>query len=126
METQSSSSGAQRATRHQISLELEFKRSYGRQSEKANIKSISINGALVQVDQPLRIGERLKVTLSVSDRVRKVPARVVYVGGEKEVGIRFEPFNNRDLQIVDDIIYFATEKSSTNRSLLENILSKVS
>ncbi|MDZ4677345.1 MAG: PilZ domain-containing protein [Oligoflexia bacterium] len=112
------------AQRFNVELAFEIKRNYARQTNKAEVRNISLTGALVKTEQPLKLSEKIHVFLSVSGRTRKVVATVVWVG-DKGAGLQFQPFNNRDLQIVDDIIYYATEKSSSNKDLLESILSKV-
>jgi hypothetical protein len=112
------------AQRFNVELAFEIKRNYARQTNKAEVRNISLTGALIKTEQPLKPSEKVHVFLTVSGRTRKVAATVVWVG-EKGAGLQFQPFNNRDLQIVDDIIYYATEKNSSNKSLLESILSKV-
>ena len=112
------------AQRHAVELAFEFKKNYARQSSKAEVCNISLTGALIKTDQPLKPSEKLNVYLSVSGRTRKVAARVIWVGA-RGVGLQFEPFNNRDLQIVDDIIYYATEKNESTKSVFDSILNKV-
>jgi hypothetical protein len=112
------------ARRFPVELAFDFKRNYARQTSKAEVRNISLTGALIKTDQQLKPSEKINVYLSLSGRVRKVAARVIWVN-EKGVGLQFQPFNNRDLQIVDDIIYYATEKTSSTKSLLETILNKV-
>ena len=36
-------------------------------------------------------------------------------------GVEFQPFNKRDTQIVDDLIYFVQDRREFRRSLLEDI-----
>jgi hypothetical protein len=112
------------AHRHSVELAFEFKKNYSRTSSKAEVCNISLTGALIKTDQPLKPSEKLNVYLSVSGRTRKVSARVVWVG-DRGVGLQFQPFNNRDLQIVDDIIYYATEKNESTKNLFDSILNKV-
>jgi hypothetical protein len=111
--------------RFNVDLAFEFKKNYGRQAVKAEVQNISLTGALIKTEVPLRPQEKLNVYLSVSGRTRKVSATVVWVG-QRGAGLQFQPFNNRDLQIVDDIIYYATEKNSSQKDLLDSILSRVS
>jgi hypothetical protein len=83
-----------------------------------------LTGALLKTDMTLKPSEKLNVFLTVSGRTRKVAAKVVWVG-DRGVGVEFQPFNSRDLQIVDDIIYYATEKNTSTKSLFDTILNKV-
>ena len=110
--------------RYNVDLSFEFKKNYARQNAKAEVRNISLTGALIKTDQPLKISEKLSVYLSVSGRTRKVTAKVVWVG-DRGAGVEFQPFNNRDLQIVDDIIYYAVEKNSSTKNLFDTILGKV-
>jgi hypothetical protein len=110
--------------RFNVELNFEFKRNYARQISKAEVRNISLTGALIKTELPLRPSEKLNVYLTVSGRTRKVAAKVVWVG-DRGVGLQFQPFNSRDLQIVDDIIYYATEKSSSTKTLFDTILNKV-
>jgi Tfp pilus assembly protein PilZ len=112
------------AKRFNVELEFEFRRNYARKSDMALVKNLSVSGALVKTDRPLKLSEKINVFLTVSGRKRRIPATVVWVG-DRGVGLKFEHFNNRDLQIVDDILYYATEKSSSDKSLLDTILNKV-
>lgn len=113
------------APRIPLELDVEFKKSYARQADAGKIRNISLTGCFLVTGAPLRPEEKINVTLTVSGRTRKITAKVVWCS-QKGVGIQFQPFNNRDVQIVDDLMYFATEKSSTTRGLLDSILSKVS
>ena len=112
------------AKRFNVDLNFEFRRNYARQTNLAEVRNISASGALIRTNQPLKPTEKINVYLSVSGRTRRVIARVIWVS-EKGVGLEFQPFNNRDAQIVDDIIYYATEKTSSDKSLLDTILNKV-
>jgi hypothetical protein len=110
--------------RFNVDLAFDFKRNYARQTNKAEVRNISLTGALIKTEIPLKPSEKLNVYLTVSGRTRKVAAKVVWVG-DRGVGVEFQPFNSRDLQIVDDIIYYATEKNSSTKSLFDSILNKV-
>lgn len=112
------------AQRHNVELSFEFKKNYARATSKAEVCNISLTGALIKTDQPLKPSEKLNVYLTVSGRTRKVAAKVIWVG-DRGVGVVFQPFNNRDLQIVDDIIYYATEKNESTKDLFGSILNKV-
>ncbi len=117
-------SASDKAQRFSVELDLDFKCNYARDYNKATIKNISVSGALITTDTPLKPDEKINVFFKVSGRERKVAAQVIWVG-ERGAGVKFNHYNNRDLQIVDDLIYFATEKSSSTKNLLQNILSKV-
>ncbi len=112
------------APRITVDVEIEFKKSYSRQADSAKIRNISLTGCFLNTEIPLRPQEKINVVLNVSGRTRKLTAKVVWCT-QKGAGIVFQPFNNRDVQIVDDLMYFANEKSSSTKDLLANILNKV-
>src|SRR5476651_708575 len=95
------------AKRFNVDLSFEFRRNYARQSNLAEVKNISASGALIRTNQPLKLSEKIRVYLSVSGRTRRMVAKVVWISN-LGVGLEFQPFNNRDAQIIDDIIYYAT------------------
>ncbi|MBK9293645.1 MAG: PilZ domain-containing protein [Oligoflexia bacterium] len=111
------------AERHNIDFDLDFKCNYARDFNKAQIKNLSVTGALIKTDVALKPDERINVFVRISGRERKIPAKVVWIG-ERGAGIKFNHFNNRDIQIVDDLIYFVTEKGLSTKDLLQNILNK--
>ena len=39
-------------------------------------------------------------------------------------GVVFQPFNNRDTQIVDDLMYFVQNRREFRRNLLDDIFKK--
>jgi hypothetical protein len=115
----------QPAQRFDIEYDLDFKCNYARDYNKAMIRNISVSGALIKTDIPLKPAEKINIFFKVSGRERKIPAEVVWIS-DKGIGVKFNHFNNRDIQIVDDLIYFATEKGGSTKDLLQNILNKVS
>lgn len=114
----------QSAQRFSVEMDLDFKCNYARDFNKATVKNISVSGAMIKTDIPLKPAEKINVFFKVSGRERKIAAQVVWIS-DKGVGVKFNHFNNRDIQIVDDLIYFATAKNSSTKSLLDNILNKV-
>ena len=118
----------QPAPRIPLQLEVEFRRSYARRGEKGRLKNISLSGAFLEVrtqETDLSPKDKLVVTLLVSGRARKIPATVISTaaGG---CGIKFMPTNNRDVQIVDDLMYFVGDTRATQREVLDDIFKKVS
>lgn len=114
------------APRLPVEMDVEFRRSYGRQTEKAKLVNISLTGAFLQApSQALLPNDKVFVTFTVSGRVRKIQASVVWKN-EIGCGVKFHPFNNRDIQIVDDLMYFAESKRQSKRSVLDDIFKHVS
>lgn len=117
---------AQPANRIPLLLEVEYKRSYSRTSERAKIRNISSTGAFIEHGQEkLNDLDKVNIILRVGGRERTVPATVIW-SNEIGAGVRFLPSNNRDVQIVDDLIYYVESQRETRRNILRNIFKQVS
>lgn len=115
----------QPAPRTPLHIEVEFRRSYARDEANGILKNISITGAFLQhVGEGLKSGEKVHLKFLVSGRERDVQAMVVWVN-HAGAGIKFLPMNNRDVQIVDDLIYFVEEKRTDSKEILDTIFKKV-
>lgn len=113
------------APRTQLNISVSFRKSYARDDSSGSLKNISLSGAfLAHRGESLRVGEKLQLTFQVSGRERQIQATVVWVNSFGS-GIKFNPMNNRDTQIVDDLIYFVEEKKTGTRSVLDEIFKKV-
>jgi len=113
------------APRTPLNIDVEFRKSYAREEASAVLKNISITGAfLFHSSEALKAGEKLSLKFMVSGRERNVPAQVIWsntVGS----GIKFLPMNNRDVQIVDDLIYYVEAQRTDTREILNDIFKKV-
>lgn len=110
-----------------LQLEVEFRRSYARRGEKASLKNISLSGAFLEIkskDSDISPQDKLHVTILVSGRARKIPAHVVWTSSSG-CGVKFMPLNNRDVQIVDDLMYFIGSTRASQREVLDDIFKKV-
>lgn len=113
------------APRTPLHIDVNFRPNYAREEVKGILKNISLTGAfLFHSGDKLQVGEKLQLTFSVSGRVRDVHAQIVWTNS-KGSGVKFLPTNNRDIQIVDDIIYFVESKRTGTRSVLDQIFKKV-
>jgi len=113
------------APRTPLNIGVDFRKSYAREESSGNLKNISISGAfLSHRESALRPGEKLNLTFQVSGRERQVMAIVIWSNSFGS-GIKFMPQNNRDIQIVDDLIYFVESKRTGTRSILDEIFKKV-
>lgn len=112
------------APRTQLHLEVSFKKNYARQPLVGLLKNISITGAFLECG-PNKFfpNEKLHFTFEVAGRVRKITAEVIW-SGEHGCGVKFHPTSNRDVQIVDDLIYFVENDRSERRDVLNNIFKK--
>jgi hypothetical protein len=112
------------APRVALKLEVEYRRSYGRNSELAKLANISITGAFLEgANSDLRTDDKISITFKVGGRTRKIPAQIVWTG-PRGAGIRFIPANNRDVQIVDDLMYFVESKREGKRDVLDDIFER--
>lgn len=108
-----------------LNLEVSFKKNYARNESNGLLKNISLSGAFLEstVEQ-FRSTEKLNLTFVVAGRERKIAAQVVWVNSAG-CGVKFLPTNNRDVQIVDDLIYFVEESRTSRRFVFGDILKKV-
>ncbi|MCB0341948.1 MAG: PilZ domain-containing protein [Pseudobdellovibrionaceae bacterium] len=115
------------AQRLPLTMDVEFRRSYARQGESGVLRNISITGAFLETLEARHLNQddKLLIRFVVSGRERKVTAQVVW-HAENGCGLKFLPSNNRDVQIVDDLMYFVEGSRKSQRSILDNIFKKVS
>ncbi len=114
------------APRTPLHLDVSFRRSYARTDSNGILRNISLSGAFLELaNHDLRVEEKINLTFIVAQRERKITAQVVWKNG-LGAGIRFMPQNSRDVQIVDDLIYFVETKRMGHRGILDGILKKVS
>ncbi len=118
------------AARTPLHLDVAFRRSYARQDNQGTLKNISLTGAFLELSgHDLRIDEKINMTFVVASRERKITAQVIWKNS-LGAGVRFIPQNNRDVQIVDDLIYFVETKRMGHREILggifDGLLKKVS
>jgi len=108
-----------------LNIDVAFRKSYARDASTGTLKNISLSGAfLAHTNAQLRAGEKVHMSFSVADRERDIHAVVIWSNAYGS-GIKFLPQNNRDIQIVDDLIYFVETKRTDTRGVLDQILKKV-
>ena len=109
------------APRTPLYLEVGFKRNYAREEVKGTLKNISLSGAFLEFrGEGFRANEKLHLRFVVGGRERKIAANVIWVNS-LGCGIKFAPTNNRDVQIVDDLMYFVESKREGRRDVLDSI-----
>ena len=114
------------APRTPLNIEVEFRTSYAREESHGVLKNISITGAFLQnATGTMKSGEKLSLKFRVSGRERNVQAIVVW-NNSNGCGVKFLPTNNRDVQIIDDLIYFVENKRTDTKEILHDIFKKVS
>ncbi len=113
------------APRTTLFIDVEFRRNYARESGKGVLRNISITGAFLNhANVSLKSGEKLFLNFKVAGQERTIQAMVIW-SNEKGSGVKFLPANNRDVQIVDDLIYFVESKKGGSKEILEQIFKKV-
>jgi hypothetical protein len=104
-----------------LKLDIEYRKSYGRSSETGALKNISLTGAFLEHgNEKLKVSDKVAITFKVGGRVRKINALIVW-SNSIGAGIKFMPTNNRDVQIVDDLMYFVESKREGRRDVLDGI-----
>lgn len=104
-----------------LQMGVEFRKSYGRQNAKGVLKNISLTGAFLETTTlELAPSDKVVLEITVSERRRKMPATIIWKNAFG-CGVQFHPFNRRDVQIVDDLMYFVQNRREVRRNLLEDI-----
>ncbi len=104
-----------------LQMQIEYRKSYGRQNTKGVLKNISLSGAFLETETlELAPSDKVVIEFVVSDRRRKMACTIVWKN-QKGCGVQFQPFNKRDTQIVDDLMYFVQNNREFRRNLLEDI-----
>lgn len=122
MESNSPSQVEKVAARVPLEFPIEFKRNYARQKDAGVLRNISLTGAFLESQdlEHLLPEDKIVVTFAVTGRRRRIHASIIWKN-QLGCGIRFHPSNNRDVQIVDDLIYFVQDKRSSQKTVLEDI-----
>lgn len=126
MESKAPSQAEKVAPRVPLKFPVEFKRSYARQKDNGTLRNLSLTGAFLESDELNHVlpHDRIILNLSVTGRMRRLQATVVWKNSNG-CGIQFHPSNNRDLQIVDDLLYFVSDKRCSQKLVLEDIFKLV-
>jgi len=112
------------APRIPLQMQIEYRKSYGRQNIKGVLKNISLTGAFLETDTlELAADDKVILEFVVSDRRRKMAATIVWKT-PNGCGIAFQPFNRRDTQIVDDLMYFVQNRRDFRRNILVDIFNR--
>ncbi len=109
------------APRIPLKLDVDYKKSYGRSNETGKLKNISLSGAFLEHgNEALKANDKVAITFKVGGRVRKINALIIW-SNSAGAGVKFLPTNNRDVQIVDDLMYFVETKRESRRTVLDDI-----
>lgn len=112
------------APRTPLHLDVSFRKNYARKDTAGTLKNISLTGAFLEIaTHDLRKDEKINLTFVVAQRERKIGAEVIWTNS-RGVGVKFLPQNSRDVQIVDDLIYFVETKRMGYRAQFTDFLKK--
>lgn len=107
-----------------LKLDVEYRKSYGRSAEVGQLKNISLTGAFLEhSNEAMKESDKVCITFKVGGRTRKINAAIIWSNSAGS-GIKFLPTCNRDVQIVDDLMYFVESKRENRRSVLDDIFKK--
>lgn len=113
------------APRIPLFMDVEYRRSYARSAEAGKLRNISLSGAFLEhPSHGLKSNDKVTITFKVSGRTRKINASIIW-SNECGCGLKFMPFNNRDVQIVDDLMYFVESKRDGKKTVLDDIFKRV-
>lgn len=113
------------APRVPLRMPIEFRKNYSRKFDYGGLKNISISGAFLSHEaDEVAVNDKINLQFRVSGRERTLNATVVWVT-EEGCGLKFHPDNNRDVQIVDDLMYFVKGRRRKNKSVLDEIFDRV-
>jgi hypothetical protein len=107
-----------------LQMQVEYRKSYGRQNVKGTLKNISLTGAFLETDViELAPEDKVVLEIVVSERRRKMAATIIWKT-QHGCGVMFQPFNKRDVQIVDDLMYFVQNRREFRKNILDDIFKK--
>lgn len=111
--------------RLQLLLNIPFRRAYSRDDEKGVIKNISLTGAYLEssINDSLKVSDKIKIELSLENRTRKISCQIIWKR-PSGCGLKFLPSNGRDVQIIDDLIYYAQNNRENKRDVINLILNQ--
>lgn len=113
------------ARRINLSLDIEYRKSYARSSNTAQLQNISLSGAFIKkANEDFKKNEKVALTFELGGRIRQISATIVWVN-PFGAGINFQHINNQDQQIIDDLMFYVEEQKEDKKSILDNIFSKV-
>lgn len=113
------------APRLPLCLPIEFRKTYSRQANKGGLLNISITGAFLEhAADEIEINDKINIHFKVSGRERILQALIVWKNVHG-AGVRFNPDNNQDVQIIDDLMYFVSTRRESKKKVLSNIFGKI-
>lgn len=114
------------APRLPLTLPIAFRKNYSRKMDQGHLRNISLSGAfLAHSSTEILTNDKLNICFKVSGRERVLQATVIWKNNSG-AGLQFHPDNNRDIQIVDDLMYFVQDRRDKNKDIFDSILGEIS
>jgi hypothetical protein len=112
------------APRIPLEIEVEYRKSYGRNSATGQLKNVSLTGAFIKhFEHALSCDDKISLNFNVGGRMRNISAVVIW-SSKSGAGVKFLPTTNRDVQIIDDLIYFVESKRQNRRGVIDEIFKR--
>ncbi len=119
------SSDIKPAKRIPLNVGVDFRKTYGRREIQGQLLNISLSGAFLKTTTDgLDLSEKINLRFKVGSRERNLTAKIVWKN-QYGAGVQFYHCNNRDVQIVDDLMYFIEETRQDRRAVLNDIFEKL-
>lgn len=113
------------APRVPLCLPIEFRKSYARDNSRGGLLNISMTGAFLEHGtEDLEVNDKINLHFKVSGRERVLQASIVWKNLNGS-GVLFNPENNQDVQIIDDLMYFVKTYRDSKRAVLDSIFSQI-
>lgn len=113
------------APRIPLQLPIEFRKTYSRQPSRGGLVNISLTGAFLEhLPEDVDVNDQIHIHFKVSGRERVLQAAIIWKN-KKGSGVQFNPENNQDVQIIDDLIYFVNTRRESRREVLNSIFGKI-
>ena len=113
------------APRVPLMMPIEFRKTYSRQVSRGGLLNLSLTGAFLELSpENIDINDQIHLHVKVSGRERVLHANIIWKN-TRGAGIHFNPENNQDVQIIDDLIYFVKTRRESKRDVLNSIFVKI-
>ncbi len=106
-----------------VNTKILFRPSYARKNYEGMLKHISPEGAFIETNLP-KSTKKLSITLSVANYQRKIDAEIME-HGPKGLNIKFTSLGNKDIQMIDDFMFFEKHNKKSKKNLLHYLLQKL-
>ena len=107
-------------------LNVEYKKKYARHFKMGNLRDINNSEAYLLTNDDktsLNLKDEISIFLKLGERKRTIQASVI-LKDTHGIKIKFHFYNNKEYQIVDDLIYFIEKSKEKRRQSLDFIFNQ--